>query len=195
MPISSYIEDVCRFRFFLSRLRDHRSLVIFKVLESMKTSSRGKATVRKETKEALKPVDDRKLGKRKAAIKADKRQTKKGKAAKKDPNKPKRPPSAFFVFLEEFRKTFKKENPNVKAVSAEKAPYEAKAAKKKTEYENLMNAYNKKQESSADEGGEESEKSRSEVHDDDDESGQSQCEEKILAQCTYIITVHQVGQN
>ncbi|KAL2455970.1 High mobility group B protein 1 [Abeliophyllum distichum] len=178
--------------FFVSRLRDHRSLVIFKVLESMKTSSRGKGTVRKETKEALKPVDDRKLGKRKAAIKADKRQTKKGKAAKKDPNKPKRPPSAFFVFLEEFRKTFKKENPNVKAVSAvgkaggekwksmsaaEKAPYEAKAAKKKTEYENLMNAYNKKQESSADEGGEESEKSRSEVHDDDDVSGQEEEEE------------------
>ncbi|MCI30069.1 high mobility group B protein 1-like, partial [Trifolium medium] len=44
--------------------------------------------------------------------------TKKEKKAKKDPNKPKRPPSAFFVFLEDFRKTFKAENPNVKAVSA-----------------------------------------------------------------------------
>ncbi|CAA3022992.1 Hypothetical predicted protein [Olea europaea subsp. europaea] len=84
----------------------------------MKTSSRSKGTVRKETKEALKPVDDRKLGKRKAAVKADKKPAKKGKAAKKDPNKPKRPPSAFFVFLEEFRKTFKKENPDVKGVSA-----------------------------------------------------------------------------
>lgn len=44
----------------------------------------------------------RKLGKRKAAVKADKsskKLTKKEKAAKKDPNKPKRPPSAFFVFL------------------------------------------------------------------------------------------------
>lgn len=44
----------------------------------------------------------RKVGKRKAAAKPDnagKRQAKKGKAAKKDPNKPKRPPSAFFVFL------------------------------------------------------------------------------------------------
>ncbi|CAA3009056.1 Hypothetical predicted protein [Olea europaea subsp. europaea] len=126
----------------------------------MKTVSRGKGSVRKETKETLKPVDDRKLGKRKAAVKADKKPAKKGKAAKKDPNKPKRPPSAFFVFLEEFRKTFKKENPDIKAVSAvgkaggekwksmsaaEKAPYEAKAAKKKAEYGSLMNAYNKKQ--------------------------------------------------
>lgn len=43
-----------------------------------------------------------KLGKRKAAVKADKsnkRRAKKERAAKKDPNKPKRPPSAFFVFL------------------------------------------------------------------------------------------------
>ncbi|CAA3009052.1 high mobility group B 1 [Olea europaea subsp. europaea] len=155
----------------------------------MKTVSRGKGSVRKETKETLKPVDDRKLGKRKAAVKADKKPAKKGKAAKKDPNKPKRPPSAFFVFLEEFRKTFKKENPDIKAVSAvgkaggekwksmsaaEKAPYEAKAAKKKAEYGSLMNAYNKKQESSADEGGEESERSKSEVHDEDDESGQEE---------------------
>jgi hypothetical protein len=90
----------------------------------------------------------RKVGKRKAASKPEKssapKTTKKDKKAKKDPNKPKRPPSAFFVFLfvslclpfllytllenyltylsffrsEDFRKTFKAENPNVKAVSA-----------------------------------------------------------------------------
>lgn len=30
-------------------------------------------------------------------------------------------------------------------VGQEKAPYEAKAAKRKSEYEKLMNAYNKKQ--------------------------------------------------
>ncbi|KAK6120272.1 hypothetical protein DH2020_045963 [Rehmannia glutinosa] len=159
----------------------------------MKPGSRSKGVTRKETKEALKPVDDKKLGKRKVAPpKADKTKAKKEKKAKKDPNKPKRPPSAFFVFLEEFRKTFKKENPNVKAVSAvgkaggekwkslsaaEKAPYEAKAAKRKTEYEKLMNAYNKKQESSADEGDEASEKSTSEVHDDEEESVQEADEE------------------
>ncbi|XP_011094996.1 high mobility group B protein 1 isoform X2 [Sesamum indicum] len=159
----------------------------------MRTGSRSKGATRKETKEALKPVDDRKVGKRKAAPKVDKRQAKKEKKAKKDPNKPKRPPSAFFVFLEEFRKTFKKENPNVKAVSAvgkaggekwksltdaEKAPYEAKAAKKKAEYEKLMNAYNKKQESSGDEGDEGSEKSTSEVHDDEEESVQEEVDDE-----------------
>ncbi|XP_022151579.1 high mobility group B protein 1 [Momordica charantia] len=144
--------------------------------------SKGKGTSR-VSKEALKPVDDRKVGKRKAAIKADKnskRPTKKDLKAKKDPNKPKRPPSAFFVFLEEFRKEFKRDNPHVKAVSAvgkaggekwkslshaEKAPYEAKAAKKKAEYEKLMRAYDSKKASD-----EESERSKSEVNDEDEAS-------------------------
>uniref|UniRef100_I1J7A9 HMG box domain-containing protein n=1 Tax=Glycine max TaxID=3847 RepID=I1J7A9_SOYBN len=82
----------------------------------MKTA-KGKGAAR-PSKESLKPVDDRKVGKRKASGKPEKsRAPKKEKKAKKDPNKPKRPPSAFFVFLEEFRKTFKAENPLVKAVS------------------------------------------------------------------------------
>ncbi|KAM0046924.1 putative chromatin remodeling & transcriptional activation HMG family [Helianthus debilis subsp. tardiflorus] len=146
--------------------------------------AKGKGAAKRD---ALKPVDDRKVGKKKAPAKAAK--TKGGKAAK-DPNKPKRPPSAFFVFLEEFRVTFKKENPNVKAVSAvgkaggekwksmsaaEKAPYEAKAAKRKTEYEKVLKAYNKKQESEADDVEEESDKSKSEV---DEESGQEDDEEE-----------------
>ena len=90
----------------------------------------------------------------------------------------------FFVFLEEFRKQFKQEHPNVKAVSAvgkaggekwkslsvaEKEPYEAKAAKKKNEYEKQMTAYNKKQESAADHGDDESERSKSDVSDEDEE--------------------------
>ncbi|KAL7166690.1 hypothetical protein ACSBR2_037370 [Camellia fascicularis] len=115
---------------------------------------------------------------------------KKGKAAK-DPNKPKRPASAFFVFMEEFRKTYKEKHPNNKSVAAvsvftsfvlqisdlwilfkfdfnfycfwnvdyvgkaggdkwkslseaEKAPYVAKAEKRKTEYNKTLEAYNKK---------------------------------------------------
>ncbi|PPR84800.1 hypothetical protein GOBAR_AA35910 [Gossypium barbadense] len=124
------------------------------------TGARSKAA-KKNTGEALKPADDRKIGKRKAAVdKSTIRRAKKEKRAKKDPNKPKRPPSAFFVFLEEFRGTFKKENPNVKAVSAvgkaagemwksmseeEKAPYEVKSGQRKVEYEKQMKAYNKKQ--------------------------------------------------
>ncbi|PQQ06928.1 high mobility group B protein 1-like isoform X1 [Prunus yedoensis var. nudiflora] len=150
-------------------------------------AAKGKGAA-KISKEALKPVDDGRVGKRKAAAaddKSSKRKARKEKRAKKDPNKPKRPPSAFFVFLEEFRKEFKKENPNVKGVAAvgkaggdkwkslsdaEKAPYEAKAAKRKAEYEKQMKAYNKKQESGADDGDEESERSRSEVNDEEDEA-------------------------
>ncbi|XP_023518849.1 high mobility group B protein 1-like [Cucurbita pepo subsp. pepo] len=146
--------------------------------------SKGKRTS-KVSKEALKPVDDRKVGKRKAAVKADKgikRPTKKDLKAKKDPNKPKRPSSAFFVFLEDFRKEYKRENPNVKSVSAvgkaggqkwkslsqsERAPYEAKAAKRKAEYEKLMKAYDKKASAAEDE---ESERSKSEVNDEDEAS-------------------------
>ncbi|KAL5144310.1 HMG1/2-like protein [Glycine soja] len=122
----------------------------------------------------------------------------KGKAAK-DPNKPKRPPSAFFVFMEEFRKVFNKEHPENKAVSAvgkaagakwktmsdaEKAPYVAKSEKRKVEYEKNMRAYNKKQVGSSlaegPTGGdeEESEKSVSEVNDeDDDEEGSGEEED------------------
>lgn len=146
-------------------------------------NAKGKGTS-KTSKEALKPVDDRKVGKRKAPAKSIAPKAKKEKA-KKDPNKPKRPPSAFFVFLEEFRKTFKAENPHVKAVSAvgkaggekwkslssaEKAPYEAKAAKRKAEYEKLIKAYDKKQASTADD--DESDKSKSEVNDEDEGSGE-----------------------
>ncbi|KAL8140717.1 hypothetical protein V2J09_006738 [Rumex salicifolius] len=156
-------------------------------------SSRGKGAAAKD-KEALKVADDRKVGKRKAVAPkaADKssKKVKKAKPALKDPNKPKRPPSAFFVFLEDFRKTFKKENPNVKAVSAvgkaggakwksmsdaEKAPYEAKAAKRKVDYEKEMSAYTKKQEAAEEE--EESDKSKSEIHDEDNESEEDGGEE------------------
>uniref|UniRef100_A0A5B7BLG4 Putative high mobility group B protein 1-like n=1 Tax=Davidia involucrata TaxID=16924 RepID=A0A5B7BLG4_DAVIN len=133
----------------------------------------------KDKKETLKPVEDRKVGKRKAVPKAEKS----SKLAKKDINKPKRPPSAFFVFLEEFRKTYKQEHPNVTAVSAvgkaagekwramsnaEKAPYEDKAAKRKSDYEKLMTAYNKKQDNGSDDD-EGSDRSKTEVNGENDE--------------------------
>uniref|UniRef100_A0ACD5XTD7 Uncharacterized protein n=1 Tax=Avena sativa TaxID=4498 RepID=A0ACD5XTD7_AVESA len=101
--------------------------------------------------------------------------------AEKDPNKPKRPPSAFFVFMEGFRKDYKEKHPNNKQVSvvgkaggekwksltdAEKAPFVAKAEKLKAEYTKKIEAYNNPQaEASGD-----SEKSKSEVNDEDDGS-------------------------
>ncbi|KAL8160736.1 hypothetical protein V2J09_002273 [Rumex salicifolius] len=106
----------------------------------------------------------------------------------KDPNKPKRPPSAFFVFLEGFRKQFKEKNPNNKSVAAvgkaageqwksmsdavscvafvDKAPYVEKALKRKQEYEKTMIAYTKKQAGGSDNTSDESDKSKSEVNDD-----------------------------
>ncbi|GMI89801.1 high mobility group B3 [Hibiscus trionum] len=113
---------------------------------------------------------------------------KSGKAAK-DPNKPKRPASAFFVFMEEFRVQYKKEHPKNKSVAAvgkaggdkwkslseaEKRPYVDKAEKRKAEYEKNMKAYNKRQaEGPKDDDEAESEKSLSEVNDDeeDDDEG------------------------
>ncbi|KAH0970965.1 hypothetical protein GBA52_023121 [Prunus armeniaca] len=117
---------------------------------------------------------------------ASKRTSKK---AGKDPNKPKRPASAFFVFMEDFREKYKKEHPNNKSVAAvgkaggdkwkslsdaEKAPYVAKAEKRKTEYNKTMQAYNK----SIAEGGngaeeEESDKSKSEVNNEEEEDDES----------------------
>ncbi|XVF35819.1 hypothetical protein REPUB_Repub19eG0003600 [Reevesia pubescens] len=111
---------------------------------------------------------------------------KSGKAAK-DPNKPKRPASAFFVFMEEFREQYKRDHPKNKSVAAvgkaggdkwkslseaEKKPFVDKAEKRKVEYEKNMKAYNKKQAEGPKDEDAESEKSVSEVNDeDDDEEG------------------------
>ncbi|CBI40727.3 hypothetical protein VitviT2T_026907 [Vitis vinifera] len=127
-----------------------------------------------------------------AATKAGKK-TKKEKPVK-DPNKPKRPASAFFVFMEEFRKQYKEKHPSNKSVSvvgkaggdkwksmseAEKAPYVAKAEKRKVEYEKNMKAYNKKQAEGTKvvEEEDESEKSLSEVNDQEDDEDGSEEEE------------------
>ncbi|VAI81785.1 unnamed protein product [Triticum turgidum subsp. durum] len=109
---------------------------------------------------------------------------KKGKAGK-DPNKPKRAPSAFFVFMGEFREEFKQKNPKNKSVAAvgkaagerwkslsesEKAPYVAKANKLKGEY-------NKAAKEVEEEDEEESDKSKSEINDDDDDEGSDEDED------------------
>lgn len=173
------------------RLRLQTHALLKQVLSSMKG-----AKAKNEASSTLKKIEDKPIGKRKAAtkeVKPTSKKEKKGSKAAKDPNKPKRPASAFFVFMEEFRKTYKEKNPNVKSVSvvgkaggdkwksmseADKAPYVAKAAKRKTEYEKNMAAYNNKQTSTAGDSAEESDKSKSEVNDeDDDESGEDDDQE------------------
>lgn len=75
----------------------------------------------------------------------------------KNPNAPKRPPTAFFVFMDEFRQTFKAANPDCKSVSMvakeggekwksmtdeEKKPYQEKAAELKAAYEKALKSNN-----------------------------------------------------
>ncbi|EPS70747.1 high mobility group family, partial [Genlisea aurea] len=119
---------------------------------------------------------------------AVKKQTKKEKRAAKDPNKPKRPASAFFIFMEDFRKHYKEKHPNNKSVAAvgkaggdkwksmseeEKAPYAAKAGKRKEEYEHTMEAYNKKLA-----GGNDDESDKSKSSEVNNEDGDEDEEEK-----------------
>ncbi|XP_008812347.2 DNA-binding protein MNB1B-like [Phoenix dactylifera] len=138
---------------------------------------------------------DAKLSTKRKGVEKATKTAKKVKAGK-DPNKPKRPPSAFFVFMEEFRKQFKEKNPNNKLVSvvgkaggdkwkslseAEKAPYVARANKLKSEYTKNIAAYNNKMSEGphnrADEE-EESDKSKSEVNDEDEEGSEEEEEEE-----------------
>ncbi|KAK9691469.1 hypothetical protein RND81_09G198700 [Saponaria officinalis] len=85
----------------------------------------------------------------------------------KDPNMPKRPLTAYFLFLEDFRKTYKEEHPDSKGVKElakeaglkwkamtdeEKKQYVDKAAELKAEHEKAMEEYNahKNEEDAAD---------------------------------------------
>ncbi|CAH1413726.1 HMG1/2-like protein [Lactuca sativa] len=143
-----------------------------------------------KSKSDTKKADSRLAVKKKAAPAPKKAPAKKAKEAK-DPNKPKRPASAFFIFMEDFRTQYKEKHPNNKSVSvvgkaggdkwkslsaAEKAPFAAKAEKRKAEYEKTLQAYNKKLAEGKDaeeEEDEESDKSKSEVHDDEEDDDDS----------------------
>ncbi|CAM4485081.1 hypothetical protein PO909_015393 [Leuciscus waleckii] len=81
-----------------------------------------------------------------------------GKKQKKDPNAPKRPPSAFFVFCSDHRPKVKGDHPGIsigdiakklgemwsKLSPKEKSPYEQKAMKLKEKYEKDVAAYRAK---------------------------------------------------
>ncbi|VFQ97896.1 unnamed protein product [Cuscuta campestris] len=111
----------------------------------------------------------------------------------KDSNKPKRPPSAFFVFMEQFRTDFKRKHPNNKLVAVvgkaggvkwnsmseeDKAPFVAEADKRKKDYGKVLQAYNKKMDGGGD--GDESDKSKSEMNKEEDgeSSGEAEVDDK-----------------
>ncbi|XP_039851693.1 high mobility group B protein 14-like isoform X2 [Panicum virgatum] len=83
-------------------------------------------------------------------------------AGKGDPRAPKKPPTAFFYFMEDFRKTYQQENPSVKLMQEigkacgekwntmafeEKVKYYDIATEKRAEFEKAMIEYNKKKQS------------------------------------------------
>ncbi|WOH12004.1 hypothetical protein DCAR_0831500 [Daucus carota subsp. sativus] len=89
----------------------------------------------------------------------------KKKAAKIDSDKPKKPPTAFFYFLEDFRKGYQEENPNVKSMRdvgkacgekwktmtyEEKVQYYDIATDKRAEFDRAMADYIKRKESGED---------------------------------------------
>ncbi|XVF67052.1 hypothetical protein PTKIN_Ptkin10aG0090100 [Pterospermum kingtungense] len=93
----------------------------------------------------------------------------------KDPNAPKRPPTAFFLFMDDFRKSYKEANPDAKGVTGvakeggakwksmseeEKKAYVDKAAELKAEYEKaLEESKNADNENEEEEGGSDKETS------------------------------------
>ncbi|KAI3453252.1 hypothetical protein Pfo_009915 [Paulownia fortunei] len=101
----------------------------------------------------------------------------------KNPNKPKRPPTAFFVFMDDFRKSFKEANPDCKSVATvakeggekwksmtdeDKKVYIDRAAELKAEYEKALESNEVENEQDADDS---SEKEVMEENEVDDPSG------------------------
>ncbi|BAD73639.1 HMG protein-like [Oryza sativa Japonica Group] len=79
-----------------------------------------------------------------------------------DRRRPKKPPTAFFYFMEDFRKTYKEENPSVKSMQEvgkacgekwntmtfeERVKYYDIATEKRAEYEKAVAEFDKKKES------------------------------------------------
>ncbi|XP_041641995.1 high mobility group protein B2a [Cheilinus undulatus] len=122
----------------------------------------------------------------------------KGKKKKKDPNAPKRPPSAFFVFCSEHRPRIKEENPGIaigdiakklgelwsKTSDKDKAPYASKAAKLKEKYDKDVAAYRAKGGSGKSDAGKKSGPGRpagkkaEPIDDDDDDDDEDEDEEE-----------------
>ncbi|KAH9289744.1 hypothetical protein KI387_033861, partial [Taxus chinensis] len=105
--------------------------------------------------ESKKPAEE-KRSKNKVSGEKRKRPMKEKKA--KDPNAPKRPQTAFFLFMDDFRKSYKEANPNAKGGAQvakeggdkwktmsdeEKKQYVEKSAELKAEYDKAMAKYQK----------------------------------------------------
>ncbi|KAK3189216.1 hypothetical protein Dsin_028777 [Dipteronia sinensis] len=126
-----------------------------------------------------KPAEVKKKPERKKPTSSEpraKRLKKKG----SDSNKPKRPPTAFFIFMDDFRKEFKAANPDSKGVTEvtkqggerwksltdeEKKPYVDKAAELKAEYAKALEG--KDAENEDDDAGSEKDADEKEVEEEE----------------------------
>lgn len=109
--------------------------------------------VEKPAEVKKKPADRKRSSEPKAKKAKIEKKSKKG----KDANMPKRPATAFFLFMDDFRKTYKEANPDSKGVKEvakqggekwksmsdeEKKPYLDKASELKAEFNKAKEAYN-----------------------------------------------------
>ncbi|KAK1438092.1 hypothetical protein QVD17_03895 [Tagetes erecta] len=132
----------------------------------------------------------KKPAERKKSVKAKEPSSKKTKK-EKDPSKPKRPPTAFFIFMEDFRKTFKEANPDNKKVSLvakeggekwksmtneEKKTYTDKAAELKEKYQKALENPN-----DVDDENDKAENETIEVEDDVEGEDESYPEKEVVA--------------
>ncbi|KAL2343676.1 hypothetical protein Fmac_004961 [Flemingia macrophylla] len=120
------------------------------------SASSGKLVLRIKSKEGIKR-SVRQTNSRKKPIPKQRKNKQ-----KIDAKKPKKPPTAFFYFLEDFRKEFQEQNPDVKSMRdigkacgekwktmtyEEKVQYYDIATEKRAEFDRAIAEYNKKMES------------------------------------------------
>ncbi|CAI9087941.1 OLC1v1022148C1 [Oldenlandia corymbosa var. corymbosa] len=125
---------------------------------SSRTSTQGGMVLRVRTSERMKELAE----KLSEPISGKKLKTiSKKKSSKIDALKPKKPPTAFFFFLEDFRKDFQETNPDIKSMRdigkacgdkwktmtyEEKVHYYDIATEKRAEFDQAMAEYNKRKE-------------------------------------------------
>ncbi|XP_074341222.1 high mobility group B protein 7-like [Apium graveolens] len=146
------------------------SLVVESQAEAIKKKPKTESTAAKERK----PKDPKKVKEPKKP---------------KDSNKPKRHTTAFFIFMEDFRKTYKEEHPDNKSVAVvakeggekwksltdeEKKVYVDKAAERKAEYERNLKEQNDEAEDKEGENPDEGEKEDVKVDEGENEDAKAE---------------------
>ncbi|GMI77742.1 hypothetical protein like AT2G34450 [Hibiscus trionum] len=130
---------------------NHQMVLRMKSSEKMKKIAQGSDVSESETRPKSKSRLKSKQKKKKTKI---------------DAKMPKKPPTAFFYFLEDFRKEFQEQNPDIKSMRdigkacgekwktmtyEEKVKYYDIATEKRAEFDTAMAEYNKRKESGEDE--------------------------------------------